>query len=81
MPHLLKAEELDDGEGNGRVEAEATLVRANGAVELHAVATVHLQNTHNSNSVPAHTIKPSWIVFSENMPTPVLYTTHTQCCI
>ena len=37
---LLKAEELDDGGSDGGVEAQAALVGADGAVELHAEAAV-----------------------------------------
>jgi hypothetical protein len=40
--HLLKAQELDDAEGDAGVVAQAALVGPNGAVELHAVAAVHL---------------------------------------
>ena len=50
---LLEAEELDDGEGDRGVEAEAALVWADGAVELHTVAAVHLQSTlHTLESYP-----------------------------
>ena len=41
--HLLEAQELDDGEGDAGVEAEAALVRPDGAVELHPVPAVHLR--------------------------------------
>jgi hypothetical protein len=39
---LLEAEELQDAQVHGRVEAEAALVGADGAVELDAEAAVHL---------------------------------------
>ena len=39
---LLKAEELEDGEVYGSVETDAAFVRADGIVELHAVADVVL---------------------------------------
>lgn len=42
LEDLLEAQELDDGEGDGGVEAQASLVRPDGLVELHAVAAVHL---------------------------------------
>ena len=37
---LLKAEELQDAEIDGGMETHAALVRANGVVELHAIAEV-----------------------------------------
>ncbi len=40
LEDLLEAEELDDPEVDRRVEAEAALVRAERAVELHSEATV-----------------------------------------
>ena len=40
--HLLKAQELNDGRRDGRMQAQAALVRADGGVELHAVAAVHM---------------------------------------
>ena len=39
---LLKAQELHDRQVDGGVEPQSALVRAYGAVELHAVADVHL---------------------------------------
>ena len=42
LEDLLEAEELDDTLVDGRVEAQAALVRSDGGVELHAVTTVHL---------------------------------------
>ena len=39
---LLETEEFDDGQVDRRVETQAALVRADGAVELNAVAFVHL---------------------------------------
>ena len=39
---LLEAEELDDGQVDGGVEAHAALIGAQGAVVLHAVAAVDL---------------------------------------
>ena len=42
LEDLLEAEELDDALVDGRVEAQAALVRSDGGVELHAVTTVHL---------------------------------------
>ena len=42
LEDLLEAEELDDAEVHGRVQAQAALVGADGAVELHAEAAVHL---------------------------------------
>ena len=42
LQDLLKAEELDDGEVDGGMEAETALVGADRAVELHAVAAVDL---------------------------------------
>lgn len=43
LEDLLEAQELDDGEGDGRVEAQASLVGPDGLVELHAVPAVHLR--------------------------------------
>ncbi len=40
---LLEPEELDDGQRHGGVEAQAALVRAQRAVELHPVPAVHLR--------------------------------------
>ena len=40
--NLLKAQELDDAQVDGRMEPQAALVGANGGVELHAEAAVHL---------------------------------------
>lgn len=40
--HLLESEELDDGQIDGGVQAETTLVRAQCTVELYAVPAVHL---------------------------------------
>ncbi len=42
LEDLLEAEELEHAERDGGVEAQATLVRADGGVELDAVATVDL---------------------------------------
>jgi len=42
LEDLLKAEELQDALIDRRMEAQATLVGADGAVELDAVAAVHL---------------------------------------
>ena len=42
LEHLLKAKELDDAEIHGRMQAQASLVGSDGAVELYAVAGVHL---------------------------------------
>ena len=40
LEDLLEAEELDDTEVDGRVQAQAALIRADCGVELHAVAAV-----------------------------------------
>lgn len=45
--HLLESEELDDGQVDGRVQAEATLVGAQCAVELDTVPAVHLSRRGN----------------------------------
>ena len=42
LEDLLEAEELDDAEVHRRVQAQAALVGADGAVELHAETAVHL---------------------------------------
>ncbi len=42
---LLEAEELDDGQRDGGVEAQAALVRAQRAVKLHPIPAVHLRIT------------------------------------
>jgi hypothetical protein len=42
LEHLLEAQELQDTEIDGRVQAKAALVGAESAVELHTVATVDL---------------------------------------
>ena len=42
LEDLLKAEELDDGEVDGGMEAQATLVGAESGVELDAEAAVHV---------------------------------------
>ena len=42
LEDLLEAQELEDREVHGRVEAQAALVGANSGVELDAVAAVHL---------------------------------------
>ena len=42
LEHLLKAQKLDDGQIDGWVEAQAALIGADGGVELHPVAPVHL---------------------------------------
>ena len=42
LQDLLEAQELQHAKGNGRVEAQAALVGADGAVELNAIATVDL---------------------------------------
>src|SRR5690606_27181025 len=42
LEDLLEAQELDDPEVHGRVEAQAALVGAEHAVELHAEAAVDL---------------------------------------
>ena len=42
LEDLLEAEELDDAEVDGRVQAQAALVRADRGVELHAVAAVDM---------------------------------------
>ena len=42
LQDLLETEELDDALVDGRVEAQAALVRADGGIELHAVTTVDL---------------------------------------
>ena len=42
LKRLLEAQELQYGEVHRRVESQSTLVRANGTIELHAVADVHL---------------------------------------
>jgi hypothetical protein len=39
---LLVAQELEDGQVDGRVEAETALVRTEGRIELHAVTLVDL---------------------------------------
>lgn len=42
FPYLLEAQELDDAQVHCRVEAQAALVWADGAIELHAVSPVRL---------------------------------------
>ena len=42
LEDLLESEELEDGQVDGRVEAESSLVRAEGAVELDSVTVVDL---------------------------------------
>jgi hypothetical protein len=42
LEDLLEAKEFEDGEVDGRVEAQAALVGAEGAVELHTVGAVDL---------------------------------------
>lgn len=42
LEDLLKTQELEDGEVDGGVETETTLVRTEGRVELHTVALVDL---------------------------------------
>ena len=42
LEHLLEAQELEDAQVDGRMQANAALVRADGAVELDAEAAVHL---------------------------------------
>ena len=42
LQDLLEAQELDHAFGDGGVEAQAALVRADRGIELHAVAAVHL---------------------------------------
>ena len=42
LEHLLEAQELDDGQVDAGMEAQAALVGADGRVELDAVAAVHL---------------------------------------
>ena len=39
---MFEAEELQDAQVHGGVKAEPTFVGADGAVELHAIATVHM---------------------------------------
>ena len=39
---LLETQEFEDGQVHGRVEAEATFVRAKGGVELHPISPVDL---------------------------------------
>lgn len=43
LEYLLEAEELQDGEVDAGVEAQAALVWAQSRVELHTVSAVHLQ--------------------------------------
>ena len=45
LEDLLEAEELDDAEVYGRMEAKASLVRADSAVKLDAVTVVNLNLT------------------------------------
>ena len=53
LEHLLKAQELDDGQIHRGVEPQAALVGADGGVELHTVAAVDL---HLAGVVhPGHT--------------------------
>ena len=42
LEHLLKTKELDDAEVHGRMQAQASLIGPDGAVELYTVARVHL---------------------------------------
>ena len=42
LQDLLKAQELQDGQVHGRVEAQAAFVRPEGLVELHSETTVHV---------------------------------------
>ena len=42
LEHLLKAQELDDAQIYGWMEAQAALVRSNGTVELYAVTLVYM---------------------------------------
>ncbi|MPM69412.1 hypothetical protein SDC9_116357 [bioreactor metagenome] len=42
LKDLLKPQELDDGEGDGRVEAQSALVGADGRVELNPVSPINL---------------------------------------
>jgi len=42
LEDLLEAEELQNAEGDRGVETQAPLIGADGAVELHAIAPVHL---------------------------------------
>ena len=42
LESLFEAEELQNAQVYRRVESQSTLIRADGAVELHAVAQVHL---------------------------------------
>lgn len=53
LEDLLEAQEFDDGEGHGRVEAQASLVGADGLAELDAVPTVHLRR-YNPHQHPLH---------------------------
>ena len=45
LERLLEAEKLEDPQGDGGVEAQAALVGADGAVQLHAEALVDLDLT------------------------------------
>ena len=42
LEHLLEAQELNDGRVDGRMQPDAALIRADGGVELEAVAAVDL---------------------------------------
>lgn len=42
LENLFEAKELEDGQIHGRVKSQSAFVRSQGRVELHAVATVHL---------------------------------------
>ena len=52
--HLLESEELDDGQVDGGVQAETTLVGTQCAVELDAVPAVHLSRHRKESVTPLH---------------------------
>lgn len=52
--HLLESEELDDGQVDGGVQAETTLVGAQCAVELDAVPAVDLSRHGEESFKPLH---------------------------
>jgi hypothetical protein len=53
LEDLLEAQELQDGEVHGRMEAKASLIGSDGTVELDAVATVDAARG-SSSSDPGH---------------------------
>ena len=65
LERLFKSEELQDGEVHGRVEAQTALVRADGAVELYAVAEVHLHLAFVVN--PGHPERDDTLWFDDTL--------------